>query len=198
MDGVLWRGETPMRCLSELFETMDRLELPYILATNNSMKTSVDYVQKLARFGVTVDASKILTSSEAAASYVKTNHQPESVYVVGESGLHSAIRAEGINILSPADVRDGKRTPFVVMGLVRESLTYELLAMAALLMNEGADLIATNADLSLPTELGLLPGAGSIISVLTSTTGKKPSIVIGKPNSIMFTEALKRPWHNSK
>ncbi|KMJ55080.1 HAD family hydrolase, partial [Bacillus sp. LL01] len=46
-------------------------------------------------------------------------------------------------------------------------------------------------DRALPTERGLMPGAGSLISVVTTSTGIKPTF-IGKPESIMIEQALER------
>ena len=43
MDGVLWRGETPMPGLPEFFATLRRLDIGFVLATNNATKTAVMY-----------------------------------------------------------------------------------------------------------------------------------------------------------
>ena len=51
MDGVLWRGETPMPGLADFFATLRRLGIGFVLATNNATKTAVMYTAKLARFG---------------------------------------------------------------------------------------------------------------------------------------------------
>lgn len=192
MDGVLWHNATPLPGLKDFFDTLDRLELPFILATNNAMKVAEDYTEKLSGFGVSVAPERILTSSEAAAGYLKSHYpDAEEVYVVGEQGLHRAVREQGFRVVSPEAVRNGATTPIVVTGLARESLTYELVAMASLLVQKGADLVATNADSSYPTELGTMPGAGALLSVITTATGTEP-FVVGKPKAAMFEEALKR------
>ena len=192
MDGVLWHNVTPLPGLKEFFETLERLELPFILATNNAMKVAEDYTEKLGGFGVDVAPERILTSSEAAASYLKS-HYPDAkeVYVVGEQGLHRAVREQGFQVVSPKAVKDGAFAPIVVTGLARESLTYDMVAMASLLVQKGADLVATNADSSYPTELGTMPGAGALLSVITTATGAEP-FVVGKPKTAMFEEALQR------
>lgn len=192
MDGVLWHGETALPGLNAFFDTIQERGFPFVLATNNAMKTAEDYVQKLSNFGVSVDAEQILTSSEATASYLRRSY-PDlgEVYAVGEAGLHRALKTQGFDIASPQAVRDGARPEIVVTSLTRESLSYELLAMATLAVNDGADIVATNADSSYPTELGFFPGAGAILSVITTATGASPT-VIGKPEAGMFEEALKR------
>ena len=192
MDGVLWHGETALPGLNAFFEAIEERELPFILATNNAMNVAEDYVKKLGQFGVKVEAEQILTSSEATASYLRrTQPDLEDVYAVGEAGLHRALSAQGFRIISPEEVRNGARPSVIVSALVRNSLTYELLAMATLAVNNGASIVATNADSSYPTELGMMPGAGAVLSVITTATGAIPT-VIGKPEPGMFEEALRR------
>jgi 4-nitrophenyl phosphatase len=192
MDGVLWRGDAPLPGLNELFATLDALTLPFVLATNNATKIAADYVAKLEGFGVSVQAARILTSAEATASYLRHAYPAaREVYMVGESGLRRAVEARGFRVVPPEAVRAGARPLLVALGLARASLSYELLAMAALALNAGAAFVATNADRTLPSEVGELPGAGAILALLTTATGKKP-IVVGKPQRPIFEEALRR------
>lgn len=192
MDGVLWHGETPLAGMGELFSTLRRLELPFVLATNNATKTTLQYVKKLARLGVSVSPEQVLTSPGATASYLQARY-PEgaSVYAVGEVGLREALLDAGFVVIGPAEVRAGESAAVVVGGLVTGSLSYELLAMASLLVRRGAAFVATNYDLTYPSEIGELPGAGAVLSVVAASTGVQPS-VIGKPHPAMFGEALRR------
>ncbi|UCH27387.1 MAG: HAD-IIA family hydrolase [Trueperaceae bacterium] len=192
MDGVLWHGDTPVPGLTDFFATLDALDIPFVLATNNAMRVADQYTEKLARFGVAVAPERILTSSEATASYLRrTFPEADRVYVVGESGLARAVLEQGFEVLGPAEVRSGARAPLVVAGLTRDALSYELLAMANILIRQGARFVATNHDATFPTEIGQLPGAGAIVSFLETSTGETAT-VIGKPNPHMFEEALVR------
>ena len=192
MDGVLWHGETPQPGIDKFFARLNSLDLPFVLATNNAMRVASQYTEKLARFGVDVNPNRILTSSEATASYIEHVHPTvKTVYVVGESGLIRAMETQGFKVFGPEQVRNGETAEAVVAGLTRDSLTYELLAMGSRLLNEGALFIATNIDATYPTETGPLPGAGAIIAVLEVSSGISPT-VIGKPNPHMFEEALRR------
>jgi hypothetical protein len=51
--------------------------------------------------------------------------------------------------------------------------------------------IATNADRTLPTEIGLIPGAGALVGALEIATDVAPR-VIGKPSPDIFAFALDR------
>ncbi len=192
MDGVLWHGDTPLKGMGELFKTLRRLELPFVLATNNATKTTLQYVEKLARLGVSVRPEQVLTSPGATASYLRARY-PEgtSVYAVGEVGLREALSGAGFVLIGPAEVRAGGSAAVVVGGLVTGNLSYELLAMASLLVRRGAAFVATNYDLTYPSEIGELPGAGAVLSVVAASTGVQPT-VIGKPYLAMFEEALRR------
>lgn len=192
MDGVLWRGETPMPGLAPFFDTLQSLNIGFALATNNATKTTDLYVQKLARFGVNVDPEQIVTSSEAAATYLHTHFHPGTrVYVVGEVGLQQAVAAQGFQPVTELDyTRLNGHIPAVIVGLTRQ-VTYNEMACASLLIQRGATFIATNPDVTYPSEYGELPGAGAVVAFVAAASGTEP-ILIGKPGPILFQEALRR------
>lgn len=190
MDGVLWRGDTPMPGLVDFFAALRAAGIGFVLATNNATKTAAMYTERLARFGVAVPPEAILTSAEAAASYLAGLYPHKSaVYVIGGKGLHQAVTAQGFRVMPPAEVRAGGRAVAVVAGL-SPALTYEELAMGAHLVNQGVPFVGTNPDPTFPSELGPLPGAGAILAMITTATGVEPTI-IGKPGPIVFREAVK-------
>ena len=191
MDGVLWRGETPMPGLVDFFAILDQLRMGYALATNNASKTIAQYEEKLGRFGVTVDPQRILTSSEATASYVAREMGLATVvYIIGEDGLHEAFGRRGFVSVTAQEVVKEVTADIVVFGFNR-NLVYNDLAMGTLLVRRGAKLIGTNPDVTFPHELGLLPGAGATQAFLEAATGQTATI-IGKPGRIMFDEAVYR------
>lgn len=191
MDGVLWRGETPMPGLAEFFATLRRKNINFVLATNNATKTAVMYTEKLARFGVHIPPEQILTSAETTAVYLSERYEGgTAVYVIGEQGLHDALTAKGFQIVTPEQAQNGTTAPLVVVGFNRH-VTYSELAMGSLLVHKGAAFIGTNPDPSFPSELGPLPGAGSLLAVIETATGVKP-LIMGKPQPIIFQAAVKR------
>jgi 4-nitrophenyl phosphatase len=186
MDGVLWRDQEPIGNLPAIFDRITALGLRVILATNNATRSVASYLEKLAGFGVTLEPWQIITSSQATAQYLETQH-PEGgyVFVVGEAGLIEALREKGF---SPAT--NGQTVHTVVAGMDRH-LSYDKLAQAALLIRGGATFVGTNPDRSFPTPVGLVPGAGSILALLETATDVSP-IVVGKPGPIMYQQALDR------
>ena len=197
MDGVLWRGDTPMPGLVDFFDVLRAADIDFILATNNATKTAAMYTERLARFGVAVLPQQILTSAEATASYLAGRFPSGSaIYVIGAKGLHDAVSAKGFRILSAADVHAGAKAAApiaaaaVVAGLSPD-MTYPEIAMGAYLVNQGVPFIGTNPDTTFPSEIGPLPGAGALLAMIIAATNVEP-IIIGKPGPIVFQEAVKR------
>ncbi len=191
MDGVLWRGETPQPGLVDFFTTLRRLQIGFVLATNNATKMAVQYTQKLARFEVDVPPEQILTSAETTASYLQGAYAAgTAVYVVGTDGLREAMQVKGFSVIGPDEVEQGATAPLVVAGFT-PTATYRELAMGALLVQKGAAFVGTNPDKTIPHELGSLPGAGALLAVIETATGVAP-VTIGKPGPIVFEEALRR------
>lgn len=187
MDGVLWRGDEPLPGLAALFEHLYERKIPFVLATNNSMKAPADYVAKLANFGVAgVDPANIITSGIVAVDYLKANYAPDTpVHVLGGDGLKSLITAAGY----PLHYLSETPAPVVVAGLDTR-VTYDKLKRAALQIRAGAAFIGTNDDMTIPTPEGLAPGAGSLLALLSAATQREPTLM-GKPNPAMFEAALR-------
>jgi 4-nitrophenyl phosphatase len=193
MDGVLWRGETPLPGLGRFFQTLRAADYRFILATNNATRTAAMYHDRLRRFGVEVPAEQILTSAEATAHYLRRELPPgASVYAVGARGLQEALEAVGFTLVSPGADGGGSLPPVaaVVVGLAPEA-GYRQLATAASLIRAGALFVGTNPDLTLPTESGSQPGAGALLAFVQAASGVAPTI-IGKPAPPLLEEALRR------
>lgn len=188
MDGVLWRGDEPIGDLFAIFNCLKEHNIQVALVTNNATRSADQYVEKLSRFGVTLEAWQIINSSQATALYLKNRYpQGGPVYIVGEEGLTQDLLSHGF---FPGD----QEVLAVVAGLDR-SLTYDKLTKATLYIRSGALFIGTNPDRSLPTPQGQAPGAGAILAALEAATDIQP-IIIGKPNPEMYLEAMKRLGSN--
>jgi 4-nitrophenyl phosphatase len=183
MDGVLWRGPEPMPGLTSFFATLERLAMPFVLATNNSTGSAAQYAVRLAQMGVEIPPERIITSASATADYLLEQGEPGApVYVMGGDGLEAVLRSRGFRLTA-----EGAR--FVVVGLDR-SITYDRLATAMRLIGEGARFIGTNPDCTFPTPEGLRPGAGTMLAAVSAASGVAPTIV-GKPEPPMIQQALR-------
>lgn len=184
MDGVLYRDNQPMPELIGFFEFLRQRSITFILATNNSTRTSEDYVNKLAQMGVKVSREEILVSGEATALYLAHAYPAGTrVHVFGSPALKQAIMNAGF-LLVDEDAQ-------VVVGSMDREVTYDKLKRASLLIRKGARFIATNKDLTYPSLEGLAPGTGTFIVALEAASGITAE-VIGKPEPAMFQIALEK------
>jgi 4-nitrophenyl phosphatase len=188
MDGVLWRGDEPLPGLTDFFATLFNQQIGFMLLTNNSTRAIPDYVEKLGRFNVDIQPDQVMTSSYDTADWLADQVQPGArVYAVGEAGLHSALTDVGFQV-SLDEAPDEAEA--VVVGLYL-GIDIASIHHAARLVRQGALFVGTNPDVTFPFEGGLGPGAGSILAAVTAAAGKEPT-VIGKPNPLMYEQALKR------
>jgi 4-nitrophenyl phosphatase len=184
MDGVLWRGMEPMPGLVPFFDALRQQGIGFILATNNSTRTLAQYVDKLAGMGVEIRPDQVITSACAAADYLLTLAEPGTpVYAVGEEGVTDALISRGFRVTAEG-------AQFVVAGLDR-CFTYDKMAQAMQLILKGASYIGTNPDVTLPTPADPLPGAGAVLAGISAAAGVEP-LIIGKPEALMFQQALLR------
>ncbi len=187
MDGVLWLGDKALPGLVEFLDTLRRLGIRFVLATNNASRSGDEYITKLAGFGASVRAEEILTSSQATAAYLARNAPDAHVYVIGEPGLVSELKKKGLTVIAPG-ANDG--ATHVVVGWDR-NLNYEKLVQACLLIRSGATFIGTNPDVTYPDARGIIPGNGAILAALRVATDVEP-IIIGKPQPEMQMQAMQR------
>ncbi len=189
-DGVLWRAEVPIPGIQAFFEYLEGKGLNWALLTNNNTRTVQNYVDKLVRFGVRADPSRVFTSSSATAAYLMEKYGPEAhFHVVGMDGLIVTLQDAGFTVyvgeeMPPAPVAA------VVAGMDRQ-LTHDKVKVALRLILNGADFVATNTDGSFVTPDGFNPGTGMVIGALQATSGVAP-VVIGKPQAAIFETAMKR------
>lgn len=182
LDGTIYKGKDPIPAGKRFIERLQEKEIPYLLVTNNTTRTPQMIQKMLAEdFAITTSLESIYTATMATLDYMKDMNRGKKVYVIGETGLKSAMQEAGY-------VEDSENPDYVVVGLDKQ-LSYEKLAVATLAIEKGALFIGTNPDLNIPTERGLLPGAGSLVALLESSTRVKP-VFIGKPNAIIMNKAL--------
>jgi glycerol 3-phosphatase-2 len=184
LDGVVYRGDLAVAAAPATLEQLRALNIKLLFLTNNSARTPEDVAGRLERLGVAADPSEILTSALATAALLRReNAAGQRAFVIGERGVREALQRVGIEILEG----EPAAADLVVVGWDR-SVDYARLKTASLLVERGARLVATNADASYPAPDGLWPGAGAILSAITTTTGVTPTVV-GKPARPLFQAA---------
>lgn len=185
MDGVLYRGDQPIEGAKEVVEYLKSKKIPFVLLTNNSTRNAKMYREKLHKMGIDVEEDRIITSGYATAQYLKKHFKKGKVFVIGEKGLIEEIKSIGWEIVSFEEIKERWGSiDYVVVGLDTK-LTYEKLKYACLAIRSGAKFIGTNPDTTYPSEIGIVPGTGSIIASLKASTDVEP-LIIGKPNEPVY------------
>jgi NagD protein len=181
MDGVLVREEHAIPGAAEFIAGLREREIPFLVLTNNSIYTARDLSARLQGSGVEIPEANIWTSALATARFLEAQRPHGSAYVIGESGLTTALHASGYT-LTEAD------PDYVVLGETR-TYSFERITQAIRLIANGARFIATNPDPTGPSAAGPLPATGSVAALITRATGVEPYYV-GKPNPLMMRSAL--------
>lgn len=179
LDGVLYRGRTPIEGAGEAIRKLEAMGFAVLFVTNNSTATIQKTVGKIAEVGgYEALPEQVLSSAEAAAKLLEDD-KPETL-IVGEAGIVEALSNASIPVTD-----DPAKAGAVVVGLDR-GFTYPKLDAAAAAIVGGARFIATNTDITFPGERGIHPGAGAIVAAIQAASGVRP-IVAGKPHSAIRT-----------
>jgi len=182
MDGVLVRGSQAIPGAQQFIERLIETGTRFAVLTNNPMYTPRDLQYRLESVGLKVPYESLYTSAMATAQFLSTQMPGGSAYVIGESGLTTALHDVGY-------VFTDRNPDYVVIGDTT-NYNFERISKAVRLIASGARFIATNPDTSGPSEKGLEPACGAMAALIEAATGIKPYF-IGKPNPLMMRSALR-------
>lgn len=185
LDGVLYRGDRPVPQAPPTLAALRDKGVRLVFLSNNSARTREQVSRKLRSMGIEAEPHEVVTSALATAEMLVARGGGRA-FVIGQEGIREALTDAGIEVLD-----EQPETADVVVVGFDGAVTYEKLKTASLLVQRGAHLVATNADGSFPAADGLWPGAGALLSVITTTTGASAEIV-GKPFAPLFETALRK------
>lgn len=178
LDGVVYVDTQAVPGAGAALRAISAAGWHIVFATNNSTRTSTTVLEHIEqRTGFTSPTASAVTSAMAAASWARTRH--DRVFVIGEPGLRETLEDAGLTIVGDATA------DCVIVGLDRD-LSYDKIDVASRLIRSGAAFIATNTDATFPTQTGPAPGAGAIVSAITTASGVDP-LACGKPHVPMLT-----------
>lgn len=150
--------------------------------TNNATKSPEDVVEHLKSVSdISTTPEHVYTSGMAAVDYVSKHYPGARALVVGEPVLQQQVESAGLQLVD-------ENVEVVIQGLDR-FVSYNKLALASAAIRNGAAFIVTNPDVNLPTEKGMMPGAGSLTAFLKTSTQMEP-VIIGKPYAYIMDGAL--------
>ena len=182
MDGVIYHGNRLLPGVKEFVQWLYDEDKAFLFLTNSSRYTPKELQQKLARMGLEVDHTHFYTSALATARFLSTQAPGSSAYVVGEHGLFNALYDAGITF--------NEIDPDYVVISESDNFNYDSIVKAMRFVNNGAQLIGTNYDLTGPAEDGLVPACRALMAPIELTTGKS-AYYVGKPNPLMMRTGLR-------
>ena len=155
--------------------------------TNNAARTPSDVAAHLRELGVAAEPGDVVTSAQAAARLLLDVHGVAApIAVLGTQGLVEALLEAG---LEPVEVGD-PRAVAVVSGYAPD-IRWRVIMRAATLIRNGLPWIATNTDLTLPTDDGLAPGHGTLVRLISDFAEVRPEVA-GKPRRPLLDETRRR------
>jgi NagD protein len=183
MDGVVYFGNNLLEGSKEFIEKLKSRGNKYLFLTNNSSLTPLDLSKKLSYLGIEATQNDIFTSAMATAFFLNKQKKNGTAYVIGDAGLYDALHGVGYH-------NTEFHPDYVVFGETR-TYSLEMIEKACKFINEGARFIATNPDITGPSDFGIVPAVGALTAPIEKATGVKP-YYIGKPNPLMMRSALRR------
>jgi phosphoglycolate/pyridoxal phosphate phosphatase family enzyme len=188
LDGVVYLADRAIPGAPEALARLRSAGVRVLFATNNSRLTPASYVDKLTGIGVEASERDVLTSAVVTAEVLAQRGLGGArALVIGGEGVSAALVGAGIEVV-PGNARD---VDLVVVGW-DPGFTYAKLKDAALALQRGATLIATNDDAAYPAPGGeRWPGAGSIVAAVATAAGVAPE-VMGKPHRPFMERAAAR------
>ena len=185
LDGVLYEGDQPVAGAAEAVAWVQEQGVPHLFLTNTTSRPRSSLVDKLARMGITVAESDILTPPVAAKQWLQ-DHVSEAVVLF----VPAATREEFEGLPLAAGEPD-EPVGAVVIGDYGERWSFaELNRAFRLLMSDPQPaLVALGMTRYWRAPDGLRLDTGPFVMALSHATGAEP-VVLGKPAPPFFAAAL--------
>jgi HAD superfamily hydrolase (TIGR01450 family) len=187
LDGVVYVSGAAIDGVADRLRRVRSAGVHLAFVTNNASRTPEKVAANLVRLGIDADASDVVTSAQAAARVVRERFGAGAeVLLLGGPGLEAALAEEGlVAVLEPsADL------VAVVSGYGPDVLWKDIMR-AATLVRDGLPYVASNGDMTIPTDYGLAPGHGVLVRTIADFSGVEP-VVAGKPERPLLDETVRR------
>ena len=172
MDGTVYLGNNLIEGSLDFIHKVKETGRSFIFFTNNASRVPSFYKEKLAKMGLEVEESDVVTAGDVTAEFLKTYYPGKRVYLNGTPLLENSFKEKGINLVDDE--------PDVAVQSFDTTLTYEKLDKICRFVRNGVPFVATHMDTNCPTEDGFMPDCGAMCDLITSSTGVKPRF-LGKP-----------------
>ncbi|TFV53989.1 HAD-IIA family hydrolase [Geodermatophilus sp. DF01-2] len=187
LDGVVYVGPDAVPGVPQALAAARAAGMRLGFVTNNASRTPEEVAGHLTALEVPAAGTDVITSSQAAATVVVQRFGAGArVLPVGGPGVAAALAAAGLTLVTRAEEQ-----PLAVVQGYGGDVGWTELAEAVVAVRNGAEHVATNADATIPSPRGPLPGNGAMVRVVSEVTGRRP-LVTGKPDAAMHAECIRR------
>jgi HAD superfamily hydrolase (TIGR01450 family) len=187
LDGVVYVGQRAVPGASAALRAAARRGMRCAFVTNNAARTPDGVAAHLRDLGVDASSDDVVTSAQAAARLVAEEVPAGSaVFVIGGDGLEEALRERGFRPVTDA----GEEVAAVVQGY-GPRMPWRQAVDGAILVRSGLPWVASNTDLTIPTDHGIGPGNGTLVRLVAEFAGRRPRVA-GKPEPALFEETVDR------
>lgn len=187
LDGVVYVSGAAIDGVPDRLRRVRAAGVHLAFVTNNASRTPEKVAAHLVELGIDASAGDVVTSAQAAARVVRERFGDGArVLLLGGPGLEAALAAEDLVAVAQPD----DDVVAVVSGYGPEVLWKDVMR-AATLVKGGLPYVASNTDLTIPTDYGLAPGHGMLVKAISDFAGVEP-VVAGKPSRPLLDETVRR------
>lgn len=190
MDGTIYMGSQLFPFTKSFLQELTDNGIGYSFLTNNPTRSRVDYLKKLEKLGIEATPDQMYTTAVATIEYLKEKMpHVKRIFATGTPSMVKEFEEAGYQMTT----EDAADMPDLLLVAFDTTLTYSRLCHASWLASQGVPYIATNPDRVCPTDLPtVLVDCGSLCACIEYATGRKPDLVIGKPNPDMLSGIMYR------
>ena len=187
LDGVVYLGPVAVEGAPAGLAELRRRGVALGYVTNNAARSPGVVADHLVSLGIEARPEDVVTSAEAAAHLLRERCGPGAqVLAVGGEGVLAALAEYGLTAVRSAD-----DDPVAVIQGFGFELAWQELNEAAIAINRGAHWVATNDDLTRPTDRGLVPGNGAAVAAVQVAVQVRPEVA-GKPHRPLLDDTVRR------
>jgi HAD superfamily hydrolase (TIGR01450 family) len=190
MDGTIYSGGTLFDSTRPFLSLLGKLVIGHTFLTNNSSKSSKDYLARLAQIGIPASPDQLYTSTQATIEHLQDKMPAaERLFVLGTASMRKEMEGAGFTLTADS----AKDEPDAVVVGFDTELTYARLCRTAYWISQGKPFIATHPDRICPTDQPtVLVDCGAVCAALEKAVGRGPDVVLGKPDPCMLRGILHR------
>lgn len=186
LDGTIYHQSRVLPFAEKFISYLQSERREFLFFTNSPERSPQELSDKLKSFNINVAPEKILTAACIAEDYLLAKSKHCKVFVIGTEQFKESLRNSGFKVISD----NSENADYVICGFSQQTDFSDIKAACKHIWN-GAELVCTNFDESIPDENGFTPHTGAINASIEYATGKK-AVMLGKPGSYTFNFIRKK------